>query len=583
MIYPEFIKKGDKLGIVALSAGVGKKLDEYIESIDVLKDQGYEIKEAASVRINDERSNTALVRAQELDELVEDDEIKMILCAAGGDSQLETVPYIDYESIRKNPKWLMGFSDPTNLLFPVTTMLDIATIYGFNGGSFNSKNLLEQQNCLEIIKGNLVKQYSYDKYIDFLDLKNEINNFKDVSWKSKEDINIKGRCIGGCLDCIVKLVGTEVDYVNGFIEKYKDDGIVWYLDNFALNAYDTYLSLLQLKAAGYFRYCKGILIGRVAIPNEDNSTLIKSYEEAYEIALEGIPYIYDTDIGHSYPHMTMINGALINVEYKDHKGSIEFELETIEKGENKMVLINCPECGREVSDQASECIHCGYPLKVNIEESVTTNLVDISSEQVIEAYDVMLVDYGDLKFTTANNLRKFLGITYKEAYSLLATLPSYIYNDIPQADAEYIARKLMNMNMRIAVYDPVGNVRYYEPPRYLNRPLPVVAPMPRVKRIVKPNPIIHHMPYPAASPFNIYTYNDGPKKNPSKPYKTPTHSSAKKGPTPSSPKTIKNPINPSKSKTITRVVKNEAPAPKRSAGKVASPTKVSSRSNRPKR
>lgn len=28
-----------------------------------------------------------------------------------------------------------------------------------------------------------------------------------------------------------------------------------------------------------------------------------------------------------------------------------------------MALINCPECGKEVSDKAQSCIHCGYPLK----------------------------------------------------------------------------------------------------------------------------------------------------------------------------------------------------------------------------
>ena len=27
-----------------------------------------------------------------------------------------------------------------------------------------------------------------------------------------------------------------------------------------------------------------------------------------------------------------------------------------------MALIKCPECGKEISDKASQCIHCGYPL-----------------------------------------------------------------------------------------------------------------------------------------------------------------------------------------------------------------------------
>lgn len=32
------------------------------------------------------------------------------------------------------------------------------------------------------------------------------------------------------------------------------------------------------------------------------------------------------------------------------------------KGECNMALINCPECGKEISDKAKMCIHCGFPL-----------------------------------------------------------------------------------------------------------------------------------------------------------------------------------------------------------------------------
>ncbi len=44
------------------------------------------------------------------------------------------MPYIDFDSIKAHPKWFLGASDPTNLLFPVTCHCDIATIYGFNAG-----------------------------------------------------------------------------------------------------------------------------------------------------------------------------------------------------------------------------------------------------------------------------------------------------------------------------------------------------------------------------------------------------------------------------------------------------------------
>lgn len=325
MLYPKFIKKGDTLGITALSAGLGKKLDEYEESLKVLRGEGYLIKETKSVRKNNQRAAGAKVRAKELDELVCDDSVNFINLATGGDYQLESVPYINYEHIKENPKWIMGYSDPTNLLFPVTTLLDIATIYGENAGSFELDTSDSQRINLEYIKGNLLVQKSYKNYCNALDIYTDNINYNNkVKWISKDEVNVSGRCIGGCFDVLEKLMGTPYDGTKQFIQKYKDDGIVWYFDVFATSSFNFYLSLLQMKMAGYFKYCKAVLIGRVAIPNVENCDL--DYIKAADKALGKIPHIMEMDIGHSSPRMSMINGAIINVKYKNNKGSISFEL-----------------------------------------------------------------------------------------------------------------------------------------------------------------------------------------------------------------------------------------------------------------
>ena len=325
MIYPKFLNKNDTIGICALSAGVGHKIDKFNESLEVLKKEGYKIKETASVRINALSSNTPINRALELDELITNKNINMIMCASGGDSQIETVPYINYENIKNNPKWLMGASDPTNLLFIVTTMLDIATIYGFNAGSYYKNGCKSQDYNLNILKGKLITQKSFTKYIDFIDEINDREIYKEVAYKG--ELKTNGRIIGGCLDCISKLVGTKYDHVNNFIDKYKNDGIIWYFDIFSMSAYDTYLTLLQLKYAGYFRYCKGILFGRIAFPNIENSEYIKDYEIAYKKALEDIKYVSEIDIGHTFESFTLINGALVNINIENKKGEISFKLD----------------------------------------------------------------------------------------------------------------------------------------------------------------------------------------------------------------------------------------------------------------
>ena len=324
MIYPEFLKEKDMIGICAPSAGVGRKLEAYEESKAVIRQRGFRVKETASVTRNNVRSAGAAKRGKELDELILDKKVKMVLCAAGGDFMLEMVPHIDFDHIRQNPKWLCGASDPTNLLFTVTTKLDIATFYGFNGAGFTFKRNRPQDVFFDYARGDIRTQKSYRKYNPFINTINDVKNYQEVQWIAKDDMNIHGRLIGGCVECIEKLIGTQYDHTKEFIERYREDGIVWYLDVFSMTSYNFYLTLLQFKYAGWFDHCKGVLIGRPAFPSIEDRKL--DYIKAADKALGKIPHICEMDIGHTDPAMTLINGAVIDVTYSQGKGKISFKL-----------------------------------------------------------------------------------------------------------------------------------------------------------------------------------------------------------------------------------------------------------------
>ncbi len=319
MKYPEFIKENDLIAVSAPSAGIGHHHEDYETSFDYLTDNGFRIKESEHVRIDDKRGGSKEERISEINEMLNDDESRMYMAATGGDFMYEIVNGIDYEAVTKHPKWCSGYSDPTNLLYPLTTAYDVATFYGFNASSFEEKGSKEEEIAVEYFKGNFIPQHSYETY-GFHDLYEP----KAVKWLSSKNQTIKGRCIGGCLEVIAKLFGTDLDKTNEFIDRYKEDGIVWYFDIFNMDALNVYLTLLQFKNAGYFRYCKGVLIGRVCFPNEEEDF---TYEDAYRLGLEGIPYISEMDIGHTSPHFIMVNGAMITAETENGKGTICFKAE----------------------------------------------------------------------------------------------------------------------------------------------------------------------------------------------------------------------------------------------------------------
>ena len=162
MKYPKMLSNGSTIGVTALSAGVGRKIEEFELSIDKIKENGFKVIETENVRTNSLVSASASERAKQLDDLINNENVDMVMCAAGGDLCYEMLPYINTESILKNPKWIMGASDPTSVLYYVTTKLDIATMYGHNAGGYDAKNL-DKSNLIsfDYLKGNLVKQESY--------------------------------------------------------------------------------------------------------------------------------------------------------------------------------------------------------------------------------------------------------------------------------------------------------------------------------------------------------------------------------------------------------------------------------------
>ena len=358
MIYPKWLKKGDLIGIPAPSAGIREeKLPKFDLSIEQIKKAGYRVRETASVRSGLIASASGEVRGREFMELVEDEEVDMILCAAGGDFLIDILPYLDEEKIKANPKWIQGYSDPTSILFSITTGLDIATIYGCNGGGFGMTELhpsLEEN--LKLWKGELTEQSSYDLFegkrpepesvesenpetgslesenaeLENLEQENPKPEFdgyyltEPVEWTTPNGpVRASGRLIGGCMDCLLDLIGTPQDHAKEFVARYKEDGFIWYFDVFSMPAESVYRTLLHIKRAGWLENVKCIIFGRVVFPQ---TFVDMTYEQAAIDALGGdIPLIMEADVGHVSPRMTFVNGCMAHVEAADGKGRIRYE------------------------------------------------------------------------------------------------------------------------------------------------------------------------------------------------------------------------------------------------------------------
>ena len=336
MLYPKFLKENDTIGVPAPSdaARDAKKANKYKHAIKYFEENGYKLKLSKNLfNSNMARSSDAKTRGKEVNEMFKDKNIDFILCASGGEFLVECLPYIDFNLIKDNPKFVAGFSDPTGILFPITTKYDIATIYGNNFGSFGVEKFSKSHyDFLDLING---KKFDFKSYPLYEEEKPEtvtglepFNLTKRVKWKTLDgkDIELKGRIIGGCFDLVSELMGTKYDGMKEFNERYKKDGIIWFFDNCELSMEETIRTLWKMNEFDYFKYCKGVIFGRFGIESSYIGYDVKKCLEDSVLGKLKIPVIYDADLSHKAQCLPILIGSIATVSCVKNKGTISFEM-----------------------------------------------------------------------------------------------------------------------------------------------------------------------------------------------------------------------------------------------------------------
>lgn len=321
MNIPTFLPDNGTIGLVAPSFGANKEpyTTRMKAAIKKFKEKGYKLKIFGDIfgykmGASDKKES----RAKHFIDAYKDKEVDIIWSVGGGELMIEFLPFINFEELKKYPKKLyIGYSDNTNLTIPLLTHLEMLTVYGYNFPTFGLNELDESViNTLKLVKGNKIIQYA-SKFHEPRELKEKrpLDPFtltEPTKWINlyEKDTKIEGRLIGGVMDILLHHLGTPYDKVHDFIEKYKHDGIVWYLEAFDMDIFAIKRTLWQMREAGWFKYAKGFLFGRHV---KETSFLDLNETNVYKDILGNVPIIMNMDIGHVKPMMTLINGSLVTV------------------------------------------------------------------------------------------------------------------------------------------------------------------------------------------------------------------------------------------------------------------------------
>jgi muramoyltetrapeptide carboxypeptidase LdcA involved in peptidoglycan recycling len=333
------LRAGDIIAITAPSSGVtGAHLPRLDLVLAYLRDLGYHVIEGECLRSEIKNaSSAAKTRAREFERFLLDPEVAAIFPPWGGELASELLEFIDFDSLRSvEPKWLLGYSDISTLLLPLTLISGWATAHG--------PNLMELSptqtdplttSALSVLSsdfGSPVHQQSSSMFqatwIDFAEqVDAPLNLTETTEWKrldgAREGVEFHGRLIGGCIDTIAWLAGTDYGDIPEFIRKSGPQSVVLYLENAEMSPLEIVRSLLSLKRQNWFEGVAGVMLGRSAGAVPDSSSSL-TYVEALHAVLDDLPctVLYDVDIGHMPPQFTLINGAFAHVVYEEGRGSI---------------------------------------------------------------------------------------------------------------------------------------------------------------------------------------------------------------------------------------------------------------------
>lgn len=328
-IFMPCLRQGDTIGIFSPSNPItydapyaASKAEKY------LNDKGFLIKKGSCYGKSDSayRSGTIRARADELNELIYDNDVHCIMAAAGGYVSDSILPYIDYEYLSEHPKIIVGLSDVTSVLLAVYKKCGFPVFYGPNFiTSLAHKNYyadfafdsflkaVDSREPYTIVNPEFFTDENTDWYKSDKEFDEQLENER---LKSNKLVTVHpgvatGRLIGGNFDNFNLLYATE--YCPPV-----QDGDILFLEELGAEADFCERIFASLYLNGIFDKIGGLILGK--FKNYDDADSGKSH---IDILLEIInepdfPILADFDCGHTLPINTMPIGKKVTLD-SDHK------------------------------------------------------------------------------------------------------------------------------------------------------------------------------------------------------------------------------------------------------------------------
>ncbi|MFS0705305.1 S66 peptidase family protein [Cellulomonas sp. 179-A 9B4 NHS] len=336
--YPRPLVAGDVVGVTSPSAGVPADLRPRLAvALDRVRDLGFRTRVGEAMDVDGLASAPPDVRAAELTALLTDPDVRAVVPPWGGEIAIDLLHRLDWDALAADPTWLVGFSDVSTLLLPLTLRTGVATLHGQNlmdtpyrvpapmlawhEVAAAPAGAVLVQGAAPAYRADGFDDWATDPGVDELDLGTP------GGWTRVDgdgDVDVTGRLVGGCLETVTHLAGTPYGDVDRFAREHAPEGLVVYLESAGSDVAEVTRRLFGLRYAGWFDHATAVLLGRTRGTEAPGYT----HHDAARHALGdlGIPVVADVDCGHVPPHLALVNGALARVTHTADASRIEQRL-----------------------------------------------------------------------------------------------------------------------------------------------------------------------------------------------------------------------------------------------------------------
>lgn len=295
---PPILQKGDTVAVVATAR---KHLqDDFKATTELLQSWGLHVKIGSSIGLDyHQLAGTDEQRAQDLQDMLNDDSVKAIWCARGGYGSIRLLKHLNWNKFEQNPKWLIGFSDVT-VLHQKIQSLGIQSIHGIMTVNIPRATPEAKQTLRKALFG-------------------EVLSYEIPSHPKNKAGKVQGTLVGGNLSLIYSLAGTPMDL--------RGEDLILYIEDLDEYLYHVDRMMMQLEYKGLLKQLKGLVVGSMTKMKDNDIPWGKDALEIIEDAMKpyAIPVIYHFPAGHIPDNRALIFGSKVVLEVNSESAKLVFE------------------------------------------------------------------------------------------------------------------------------------------------------------------------------------------------------------------------------------------------------------------